>query len=192
VGWSGFCCAGCASSSWQIGTSVTGPVPISSGVSEIVARRRIWHQTARSDAAKPTVGFSLWREIAFRFSARRTGGHSICQGGTTSAAAFRRQARCGLITHTSPAGLIARSVCAPANTESTRQRRRGSGSSSRGAVSLAPCRARASGRNPPRQACCCPHDLSGSAAAGRSCISKPRSYEAASPFNELHHWSLAR
>ena len=93
AGWPGFCCAGCVpSSAWQIGTSPAGPAPMSSGASEIVARRRIWHQTASSDAANPTVGFSLRRETAFRFSTRRTDVHSICQIGTTSLAPRRRQA----------------------------------------------------------------------------------------------------
>ena len=93
AGWSGFCCAGCAPSpAWQIGTSPAGPALMSSGASEIVARRRIWHQTASSDAANPTVGFSLWRETALRLTARRTGLHSNCQSGMTSVAACRRQA----------------------------------------------------------------------------------------------------
>ena len=63
-----------------------------SGDSEIVARRRIWHQAASSDAANPIAGFSLWIETALRLRARRTGVHSICQSGMTSVAACRRQA----------------------------------------------------------------------------------------------------
>jgi hypothetical protein len=70
-----------------------GPAaPMAGGASEIVARRRIWHQTASSDAAKPIVGFSLWKETAFRSSTRRTGAHSICHRRTTNLAPCRRQA----------------------------------------------------------------------------------------------------
>ena len=91
TGRSGFCCAGCVpSSARQIGTLPAG-APMASGDSEIVARRRIWHQIASSDAAKPIVGFSLWKETAFRSSTRRTGAHSICHIGTTSLAPGRKQ-----------------------------------------------------------------------------------------------------
>ena len=92
AGWPGGGAGSVPSSVWQISEPPTGSVPTSSGASEIVARRRIWHQTASSDAAKPIAGFSLWRETAFRLRVRRTGVHSICQGGMTSVAACRGQA----------------------------------------------------------------------------------------------------
>lgn len=93
AGWPG-CCAGCDPSSvWQIGEFPTGSAPRPSGASEIVARRRIWHQTASSDAVNPIAGFSPWKGmVAFRSSVRRTGARWICHSGTTSPASRGRQA----------------------------------------------------------------------------------------------------
>ena len=92
---------------------------MSSGASEIVARRRTWHQTASSDAANPTAGFSLWIETAFRLRARRTGVHSICQSGMTSVAACRRQAkpRCRVAMRPRPPS------CGPHSSGSVEQQR---------------------------------------------------------------------
>lgn len=94
AGWAGACCAGCpASSTWQIGTLPSGSAATANGASEIVASRRIWHQTASNDAANPIVGCSPEKAaVGFRSGARRTGGHSICHGPTPSLASCRGQA----------------------------------------------------------------------------------------------------
>jgi hypothetical protein len=85
---------GCDPSSvWQIGTLPMGSALIANCGSEIVARRRTWHQTASKEPANPIAGFSLGRgAAALRSSTRHTRAQSIRQGRTISLGAPLRQA----------------------------------------------------------------------------------------------------